>query len=475
MKNSSLSRNIIYSSIYQILTIITPLITAPYLSRVLGPAGIGQYNYSLACANFFFLIAMLGVNNYGNRSIAQAREDKVKVSKIFWEIYGLQLLLSVICTVTYVLFSCFLFSGEERFIFLIQGMVVFAATTDINWFAFGLEKFKYTTVRNIIIKLFTLGCIFLFVNTRNDTWIYIFVTEFGIIMGLLVLWPLVKKELYFIRPTLKGVFQHLRPNLVLFLPLLATSIYQYVDKIMLGIYMSDEIVGYYAYAESILNIPLGLINAVCTVAMPRITNLLSNDNKTDADEIYKKGLFLTSVLEIAIFWGILAISEKFIPLYLGEEFIETAYILKLLAIVVILLGTANVVRMMCLIPKGMDKLYSVSIILGCVGNIIGNILLIPKNGYVGACISTIVAYFIVDLIQIIGSRKILNYGKLFVCLIPFGFLGFFMYMVIKVIDKAILCNPLFLMVVEITTGLIIYSGGCIFAMYINKRILRKRL
>lgn len=469
MKNSLFRINILYSIVYQVITIITPLITAPYLSRVLGPDGIGEYNYTLSYANFFFLLAMLGVNNYGNRSIAQTKNNKEKLSQTFWEIYSLQLILAIFSTVCYFLFCIFLFEDSKKSLFIIQGLVVFSATTDINWFAFGLEKFKYTTLRNIIIKVVTVLMIFLFVRSKGDTWIYILITEAGIIGGLLMLWPLVRSEVYFRKPTLQGIVRHLKPNLILFMPLLATSIYQYTDKIMLGLFVNEKTVGHYAYAESILNIPLGIITAVCTVAMPRVTNLLALKNKEDADNIFKNGLISTTIIEIALFWGILAIADRFIPLYLGEEFKETATILKLLAVVVILLGTANVVRMMFLVPKEMDKLYSISIFIGAIVNIVGNFVLIPNIGCTGACISTIGAYLVVLIIQIYGSRKYIYYPSIYFRMTPIFVLGYVMYSIIQVIDNVIIINEWVLLLLEIVSGALIFTIGTTIIILLQRK------
>lgn len=465
--------NIIFSSIYQIVTVITPLITSPFISRVLGSAGYGDYNYTLAFANFFFLFAMLGVNNYGNRSIASVRSDRHALSKTFWEIYSLQVISASVCILLYVSF-CFVYpSASIRKLFILQGVVVAAAFTDINWFAFGLEKFKFTTIRNLIVKILTLIAIFVFIRTERDTWIYILIIEVGTVGGLFAVWSLVRRETDFVKPNLKDILKHLKPNFLLFIPVLATSVYQSTDKIMLGIFIDNTVVGFYSYAESILNVPLGLITAICTVSMPRITNLLSQDKGAEAKELLDRSLFFTTVLEIALVFGLAATANRFIPLYLGDEYVETAKLLVVLSSIVLLSGLANVIRMMLLIPRANDKLYVMSVIIGAVANIIGNFALMPNLGVIGACISTILAYLLVLIVQMIGSRKDVKYPKFLLSIVPFVLLGAMMYFTVSFIDKNLVLNDWILIVLEIVVGVLFYGAGTAVMMFVYGKVLKK--
>lgn len=474
MSISKFRKNLIYSIIYQVISIITPLIMTPYLSRTIGAVGNGDYNYTLAYANFFFLFAMLGVNNYGTRKIAQIKNDKVKLSKSFWEIYFLQLFLSVSFSVLYVLFCFLVVDSEQRILFLLQGLVVLAAATDINWFAFGIEEFKYTTIRNLVVKLITFLSIFLFVRNSSDTWKYVLIVEIGVMVGLMALWPLVKKKTYFYLPKSKDVIAHLKPNLILFIPVLATSIFQYTDKIMLGRFIDNSTVGHYSYAEHILNIPLSIITATCTVAMPRITNMLSQKDDNSAEKLFERCFYITSILEIAMFFGVAAVSNRFIPLYLGEDFFETAKLLTLLSIVIPLSGTANVIRTMLLIPNSRDKLYILSIVIGALINVGGNLILMPIYGARGACISTIASYAIVMIAQMIGSRKDFKYCSFFLKMIPFVLLGTIMYYLITYIDRQMVANQWILLLIEVVVGIFIYIIGSIFVLQFYSFVKKKK-
>jgi O-antigen/teichoic acid export membrane protein len=164
-------KNFIYNFIYQILILILPLITVPYVSRVLGADGVGTYSYTYSIAYYFMIIAMLGLNNYGNRRIAKVRDNKEDLSKEFWSIYKLQLITSSIMIILYFLYVS-LFATKYKLIAFIQILYVASSMLDINWFFFGIEKFKLTITRNTIIKVFSLILIFIFVKNENDLWKY---------------------------------------------------------------------------------------------------------------------------------------------------------------------------------------------------------------------------------------------------------------------------------------------------------------
>lgn len=188
---SSLKKNLIYQTVYQILTIVLPLITAPYVSRVLGPGNIGIYSYTYSIAYYFVLFAMLGINNYGNRIIAQVRDDRDLLNKTFSNLFAVHAIVSSIMIILYILY-CFIFIKEYKIYMIIQGIYIISALFDINWFYFGIEKFKLTVTRNTIIKIVTVICTFIFVKSENDLWIYILILALGSFISQSIVWVFLK-------------------------------------------------------------------------------------------------------------------------------------------------------------------------------------------------------------------------------------------------------------------------------------------
>ena len=198
---SRFKSNVLYNVAYQIIALLTPLLTAPYLSRVIGAEGVGTYAYTNSVASYFFLFAMLGVNNYGNRLVAQTRDNKNKVSESFWQVYYIQLFGTIVWLILYLLL-CFRLNNENnKVIFYIQSLYVFSAALDVNWFIFGLEKFKVAAIRSTLVKIISVLLIFVLVKNKQDTWIYTVIIVLGNIVGLLLVWPIVFKETQIQKPT----------------------------------------------------------------------------------------------------------------------------------------------------------------------------------------------------------------------------------------------------------------------------------
>ena len=256
---TSLKKNYIYSIAYQILTLLIPLITTPYLSRIFGAEYIGIYSYTNTIAQYFVLFAILGLNNYGNRAIAIVRDDKEKLDKTFSEIYTMQLITGITALSIYVLCAVFFFK-EYRFYSLILTIYVFSSVVDINWLFFGLEKFKLTVTRNATIKLISVVAILKLIRSKEDLWLYTAIFAMSAFFSNALLWIYAAKEVKFIKPSIKGVCKHLKLNLIMFIPVIAISIYKYMDKLMLGGFSKIE-VGYYENVEKIFTVAMGFVTA----------------------------------------------------------------------------------------------------------------------------------------------------------------------------------------------------------------------
>lgn len=476
---SKVGSNVFYNMAYQIIALLTPLITAPYLSRVIGAEGIGIYTYTNSIAAYFFLFAMLGVNNYGNRLVAQTRDEKQKLSTAFWQVYYMQLLLTIICLILYFILCTFVANENNRLIFYMQGLYVFSAAVDINWFAFGLEKFKLTAIRSTFIKIITVISIFLFVKSSEDVWVYTLIILVGNIIGLIIIWPIVFKMTIIQKPSIRKMLQHLKPNLILFIPYIASTAYQGMDKTMLGIFKSESDVGYYNYATNIMNIPLTAIDAIGTVLMPRISNLYINKGGKDTKPIIIQTIFYICIIAIGMGCGVFAIAPTFVPLYLGKEYIYTAKYLMILAFGIPFASIGSIIRMIYLIPYEKDKQYTIAIIIGAAVNFVGNLFLINLFGAYGACITTVGAYIIVLSVQIYYMQNDFNLRTKIYKIVPYILCGIFMILILFQVPNLI-HNPIIALVIQLGLGVFIYAGGTLFILVVIqrdnfiKRIFRKK-
>lgn len=347
---SSLKKNLAYNVAYQILVIILPLITAPYVSRVLGADGLGTYSYIFSIVTYFGLFGMLGIANHGNRSVALVRDNRQKVSEAFSNTYIIQLCTTVIALLLYFLFIYCWFSGDKTIAY-IESIIVLSYVLDITWFFFGLEQFAVTVTRNAIIKIATVVAIFIFVRSREDLWIYALIMSCGMLFSQIYLWLRIRKYADFCKPSWSQVKSNIKPVLMLFIPAIAYSIYKLLDKVMLGAMSSMSQVGLFDNAEKIINIPSSLITAFGTVMMPRITVLLGTGDEHRISYLNKISVRYFTLLVVGAAFGLAGICNVLAPVYFGSEFVGSAPIIAGLGFSLIFVTWANVIRTQYLIPN----------------------------------------------------------------------------------------------------------------------------
>lgn len=450
----SIKRNFFYNLIYQVLAILIPLITIPYASRKLGVEGIGAYSYTYSIVYYFMIISMLGLNTYGSRIIASKQGDKDDISKLFGEIYGMQLIVSFIVLVVYIIFV-FLFGFNYKQLFLIQIMYILSSMIDINWFYHGSENFKLTVIRNSIIKVLSFFLIILLVQEASDVWKYTAILSASTFISNIYLIFNIKKYVKFSYTSIKDSFKHFIPCLLLFIPVVAMKIYKVMDKTMIGLLSTITEVGYYSNADSIINVPMGIIIALGTVMLPRMTHYISTNNKKKAENYFNQSLKFALFIIIPIMFGLITIGKKFAILFLGEEFAKTGTIIQILAVTTVFMTISNVIRTQYLIPNNKDKEYIISIIIGAIINLISNLIFIKKFGAFGACIGTIFAEFTVMFFHIYFAQKYIDVLRILKNNLPLLIKGTIMLLIVYPIDFLKVNNYLIILI-QVVLGCLIY-------------------
>ena len=469
---SSLKKNLAYNVAYQILVIILPLITAPYVSRVLGADGLGTYSYIFSIVTYFGLFGMLGIANHGNRSVALVRDNRQKVSEAFSNTYIIQLCTTVIALLLYFLFIYCWFSGDKTIAY-IESIIVLSYVLDITWFFFGLEQFAVTVTRNAIIKIATVVAIFIFVRSREDLWIYALIMSCGMLFSQIYLWLRIRKYADFCKPSWSQVKSNIKPVLMLFIPAIAYSIYKLLDKVMLGAMSSMSQVGLFDNAEKIINIPSSLITAFGTVMMPRITVLLGTGDEHRISYLNKISVRYFTLLVVGAAFGLAGICNVLAPVYFGSEFVGSAPIIAGLGFSLIFGTWANVIRTQYLIPNKLDKPYVISSVIGALANLAVNIILIPKFAGIGAMIGTIIAEFTVFFVQLILVRRsfpMSQYLQPVLFLFPIGMI---MFAVVYWIG-AYMGNTIITLIIQILVGGFLYlSGSMVYLKVIHDEFFEK--
>lgn len=465
MNQSSIKNNFLYQMSYQVLAMILPLITSPYIARVIDVAGVGTYSYSYSIAQYFVLFSMAGVKLYGNRAIAQCRFEKEKLNKTFSEILFLHIFISCLCCIVYIGYIVCL--QQDRLYAVIQMAYVLSALFDISWFYFGIEQFKVTSVRNIIVKILTVICIFVFVDAECDLWKYCAIMAIGTLVSQLMLWLTLSNYVKIVRPKIADMMVHLKPMLVLFLPSIAISLYKYMDKIMLGELSGRVQLGYYENAEKVISIPSEIIAAFGAVMLPKMSNLAVSDNIKQTAYYIEKSMRYVMCLALGLSFGLGSIGDVFAPVFWGENFYFAGKIIKGLAVTIPFVSFANIIRTQYLIPRVKDNVFLISIVLGAIANLIMNVTLIPYIGSMGATIGTIVAEATVCLAQCYAVRKELEIVKYLKNLTPFVVIGIVMFAGVCIMGEAF-GTSIQTLIIQILSGGVFYCVMSGVYLYLTK-------
>ncbi len=457
----TIKSNFIFNALYQLSGIIIPLMTLPYLTRVLHAQGLGEYSFAYSVSYYFYIFIRLGLHNYGNRTIAYVKDDTNKLSKVFFELYSFQFFLGVILTVLY-LGYCVILSTNKSLAFIFT-LVVLAGGMDVTWALYGLEEFKMTSIRDILTKIITAVCIFIFVKDEVDVWKYALIYSSGFFISQTVSLPVLFRKIKFVMPSLSGIHSHIKSNIVLFLPTIATSLYKIMDKIMLGAMSNNKELGCYHSAEKIIMVPMAFITALGTVMLPRMSNMLSNDvEDKQIRTVFDKSITFAMFLSTALCMGIMTVSREFVTLYFGEGFEKCEQLFLIVLPSCIFLAFANVIRTQYLLPRKKDKLYIISLFSGAAVNLLLNAILIPRYASVGAAIGTLVAEIVVCIVQVTYVYKEANIGNNILNSLPFIFAGVSMFFVwrnyvlpienavVALLIKIVLSGAMYLSVLGVT-------------------------
>lgn len=468
-RTSNTKVNLIYNIAYQILAMILPLITAPYVSRVLGAEGVGKYSYSASVAMYFVYFGMLGVLNYGNRSIAKIRDNYENRCKTFSSIYYLQIMtasVAILCYIVYVI----VFSGDIRTLSWIQLIYVFSAMLDISWLFFGLEEFKLTAQRQMLLRIITLILIFAVVKDSGDLNKYAAIICGSNCLNSVILWFFLPSRIKFCKVTIKDILVHFKPCVVLFVPLIAMSVFGVMDKIMIGKLVSYNAAGWYENADKIVLMSSSIFASFNAVLMPKISNLLAKDDKTSAMRYFGISMELVSFLAIAISFGMIAVAQEFVPVFYGDGYEPTIALMKGLAIGVPFLGWAQIYRVLYLVPAGKDEIYLKSTVYGAIINFILNLTLISITGAVGAVWATVISQIAIVVFQAVQVKDEINFLQYSKSIALYYCVGIVMLIIVRKSANYLPTNLTGLLV-EVLIGGVVYILGSFVVLFIMKREL----
>lgn len=452
--NSAIKKNFLFSALYQCLLIMIPLITTPYISRVFGASGIGEYTMVNTIASYFVLFAMMGVSTYGNRSIAYIRDNDRGLNETFSKIYYTQLFF---CAITFVIYFIYIvYSSTNTNLKIIHFLYVLSAAFDISWLFYGIEKIDIVAKINFLVKIAAVIFIFMLVKNFDDLWIYAFIMCGSFLVSSLIAWILAFRYVKLVYVDIKCIVENLKPIIILFVPIIAATVYKTMDKIMLGtITGADELVGLYNNSEQMIGFPQGVITSIGMVMLPRAANMRSKgEHKKSLSEL-RISIRFVNFLSFGVTFGIASVAKEFVPIFLGNDFLKCIEYVIWLAPVNLFISWGYIIRNQYLIPNQKDKVYIYSIIAGAVINFTINMILIEKYNVIGVIIGTLIAEGVVAIWQTYAVRneiKVFHYIK---DTIPFFFSAAIMVCFVRLIGNYLGIH-IYIILLEVLVGAIIY-------------------
>lgn len=452
----SIFRNYLFNVAYQIATLLLPLVTTPYVSRVLMPEGVGTAAFINSITQYFIIAGTLGINMYGNRQIAYCRDDRLKLSETFWSIYSLQVVFSIMSTFAYIFFVMIFIDPNIRLLYFISGIRLFGMMMDITWYFNGQEEFQKTVTRNLIVKLVGIVLIFTLVKDLNDLWLYIFISSFTFFLGQAIMWVYIPKEVQKVKISKSEIFSHFLPALKIFIPQIAIQVYTIMDKTMIGVISNTAEVAYYENSQRIVKMALGLATSLGIVMMPRISNYFANKEYENITKYINKSFIYISFLTFPMTFGIMGIAPEFVPWFFGEAFLPVIPNMIIISPIMIAIGWSNIIGVQLMLPIKKEKQFTISVTSGAIANFLLNIILIKNFNSIGAAVSSVIAEFLVTIIQFIIMKKFIQLRILSKVMIKYLLGSIIMYFIVRMIAYFMGVSIL-TTVVQVVVGITVYA------------------
>lgn len=399
----SIRLNYVFNLIYNIFTVLTPLITTPYVARVLHADGVGLYSYTYSIATAFVALAQFGTSTYGQRQIAYCRNDIRECSRVFWNVFLLRFMNVAISLVIY--YAIF-FNSEHFDMFLLQSMCIIATAFDISWFFSGVEEFGLLAIRDGLSKAVSIVCVFVFVKTSDDVGLYTFILAAAIIGGRLLSWIPLPRYLRRVPLRSINIFENFREILVLFIPQIASQLSYIIDKSMIGL-LTDSTYenGYYMQAERIISLSLTLSTSVVGIMFPRVSAMFAEGNQEGIMRLVRKVSRFLWMLCLPVGAGVIVLIDMVVPWFLGSGYDKVILLTQMMSVQFLITGIQSGISSLLLVARKRQNEYTMCIMVGAVSNICLNACLIPGYYSVGAVVATILSGIISTCVQLYMVRK----------------------------------------------------------------------
>ncbi len=385
------------------MMVVIPLILTPYLTRTLGSEMLGIDAYVISVINIIKLVGLLGMNAYANREIAYCRDDRERMSRTFYELWRIRMVLGAIVMAGYLLIAVHV---KYSTYFLIQGFAVSSVFIDVTWLFSGNEDMKGPVIRNVIIKVIQTVLIFAFVKQPSDLAIYVWLSAVSFFVSAFCMYPYIRRYVDPLGDQKPDYKRHFKPILALFLPQAATMVYTQFDKTMIG-WLSEDIsyASIYEKAENLVRLPLYFATAMTTAVLPRVANEYAKGHTKEIRSMLGKEMRYVFLALFPMLIGMAGVASILVPLYLGNAYVESTLVLRILTPMAFFIAMGEIIANQLMVAVNETKGLTISYLFGALANVIANALLIPRFDAAGAAVGTVIAEGLALSIQYIYARR----------------------------------------------------------------------
>jgi len=404
-KTGSIRKNFLMNAILTMSSLVFPLITFPYVSRILQPAGTGAVSFAVSLVTYFMIFSQLGIPTYGIRACAQVRDDKLELSRTVHELLVISVVMSAL---TYILFFAALLVvprlQDDRSLYVIVSSMILLNAIGMEWMYKGLEQYTYITVRSIAFKLIALVAMFVLIHKPSDYVIYGGISVFAAYASNIVNLFYSKKYIYTKPVGGYNYKRHLKAVGIFFAMACATTIYTNLDVVMLFFMTTSVDVGYYDAAVKIKNILVSIVTALGAVLLPRSSYYVEHGQMKEFHEITRKAINFVFLFAFPMMVYFMIFAKEVILLISGDQYMGSIAPMQIIMPTLVFIGLSYIIGMQMLVPLGKEKTVLYSEIAGAVTDLIINALLIPSMKASGAAIGTVVAELVVLLYQLAALK-----------------------------------------------------------------------
>lgn len=407
IRSRSIKWNFIFNCILTASNIIFPIISFPYVSRILGPDGTGKVSFATSVVFYFNTFAQLGIPTYGIRSCAKVRDNKYELSHVVKEILVINIVVTIVAYLAlFVLMMTVKRFGNYRELLLIISLTIGLNTIGVEWLYKALEQYSYITKRSIIFKFIALIAMFLLVHQKNDYIIYGAVSILASSASNIFNFIKLKEIITLNGIKLIDIKRHLKPILIFFSMSIATTIYTNIDTVMLGFMKTDAEVGYYNAAVKIRTLLLSFVTSLGTVILPRASYYIECNNWNKFNNLSKKAFNFVFILSMSIVLYMIVFADRGILFLSGLQYTSSIIPMQIIMPTIFCVGITNLLGLQILVPIGKEKVVLVSEIIGAIIDLIINAMLIPRYASTGAAIGTLCAEVGVLVVQVVYLRGV---------------------------------------------------------------------